>query len=288
MTQNFVIRKVAVLGAGVMGAQIAAHLVNANVETLLFDLPAPKNGKGEGDPAPSPNSPPQAGERDAGSLRKASLNGIVNKALDGLKKLEPSPLASPSRLAFISAANYGQHLDKLRDCDLVIEAIAERIDWKSDLYKKVAPYRRRACDLCDQHLRPVDQQARIGVPGKPAPPFLRHPLLQSAALHAPGRADPVHRHRYLAARPARGIPRLHAGQGRGAREGHAQLHREPHRRVFDAGHQAPRAGVQPRLRHRGCADRALSRPSRRARRSARWTWSASTCSRTWSTPCART
>jgi 3-hydroxyacyl-CoA dehydrogenase len=112
MTQNFVIRKVAVLGAGVMGAQIAAHLVNANVETLLFDLPAK-----EGEP-----------------------NGIVNKALDGLKKLEPSPLSSPSRLAFISAANYEQHLDMLRDCDLVIEAIAERIDWKSDLYKKVAPF----------------------------------------------------------------------------------------------------------------------------------------------------
>jgi len=112
MSENFVIRKVAVLGAGVMGAQIAAHLVNANVETLLFDLPAP-----EGDP-----------------------NGVVNKALAGLKKLEPSPLASPSRLAYISAANYGQHLERLRECDLVIEAIAERIDWKADLYKKVAPF----------------------------------------------------------------------------------------------------------------------------------------------------
>jgi len=112
MSENFLIRKVAVLGAGVMGAQIAAHLVNANVETLLFDLPAP-----EGDP-----------------------NGVVNKALNGLKKLEPSPLASPSKLAFISAANYGQNLERLRECDLVIEAIAERIDWKSDLYKKVAPF----------------------------------------------------------------------------------------------------------------------------------------------------
>ncbi|MDH4216773.1 MAG: 3-hydroxyacyl-CoA dehydrogenase/enoyl-CoA hydratase family protein, partial [Gallionella sp.] len=112
MNNNFHIRKVAVLGAGVMGAQIAAHLVNANVETLLFDLPAK-----EGEPS-----------------------GIVNKALDGLKKLDPSPLSSPTRAGFIAAANYGQHLDQLRDCDLVIEAIAERIDWKSDLYKKVAPY----------------------------------------------------------------------------------------------------------------------------------------------------
>ncbi len=112
MNNNFHIRKVAVLGAGVMGAQIAAHMVNANVETLLFELPAK-----EGDP-----------------------NGNVNKALDGLKKLEPSPIASPSKITFIQPANYEQHLERLRECDLIIEAIAERIDWKSDLYKKVAPY----------------------------------------------------------------------------------------------------------------------------------------------------
>jgi len=112
VNKNLVIRKVAVLGAGVMGAQIAAHLVNANVETLLFELPAK-----EGDP-----------------------NGNVNKALEGLKKLEPSPIASPAKITFIQPANYEQHLEKLRECDLVIEAIAERIDWKSDLYRKVAPF----------------------------------------------------------------------------------------------------------------------------------------------------
>ncbi|MBK8568539.1 MAG: 3-hydroxyacyl-CoA dehydrogenase/enoyl-CoA hydratase family protein [Nitrosomonadales bacterium] len=112
MPKNFIVRKVAVLGAGVMGAQIAAHLVNANVETLLFELPAK-----EGDP-----------------------NGNVTKALEGLKKLEPSPLASPAKLTYLQPANYGQHLELLRGCDLVIEAIAERIDWKSDLYRKVAPY----------------------------------------------------------------------------------------------------------------------------------------------------
>ncbi|TAN84164.1 MAG: 3-hydroxyacyl-CoA dehydrogenase family protein, partial [Gallionella sp.] len=140
-----------------MGAQIAAHLVNADVPTILFDLPAR-----EGEPAlspsslplPSPQSSPAsgrggeggrqssipAGERGAVSLREPSLNGIVNKALEGLKKLDPSPLASPSRLNFIAAANYDQHLDQLRDCDLVIEAIAERMDWKADLYRKVAPH----------------------------------------------------------------------------------------------------------------------------------------------------
>ncbi len=112
MNSEFRVRKVAVLGAGVMGAQIAAHMVNANVETLLFELPAK-----EGDP-----------------------NGNVNKAIASLKKLEPSPAASPAKLTYIQPANYDQHLDELKGCDLVIEAIAERIDWKSDLYKKVAPY----------------------------------------------------------------------------------------------------------------------------------------------------
>ncbi len=112
MTKNFYIRKAAVLGAGVMGAQIAAHLVNANVETLLFELPA-----NEGDP-----------------------NGNVKKALEALKKLDPSALASPAKLTCIQPANYEQNLELLRDCDLVIEVIAERMDWKSDLYRKVAPY----------------------------------------------------------------------------------------------------------------------------------------------------
>jgi 3-hydroxyacyl-CoA dehydrogenase (EC 1.1.1.35) len=109
---NFIVRKVAVLGAGVMGAQIAAHCANANVPVVLFDLPAK-----EGDP-----------------------NGIVKKALDGLKKLEPSPLAAKDRVAYIDAANYDSGLEQLRGCDLIIEAIAERMDWKHDLYRKVAPF----------------------------------------------------------------------------------------------------------------------------------------------------
>ena len=108
----FIVRKAAVLGAGVMGAQIAAHLVNANVEALLFELPAK-----DGDP-----------------------NGNVLKAIDNLKKLEPSPLAVVRKAALIQPANYDQHLDLLKECDVVIEAISERMDWKTDLYRKVAPH----------------------------------------------------------------------------------------------------------------------------------------------------
>ena len=108
----FLVRKVAVLGAGVMGAQIAAHLVNASVEAILFELPAK-----EGDP-----------------------NGNVRKAIDGLKKLEPGPLSAAGKAEFIQAANYEQHLHLLKECDVVIEAISERMDWKKDLYEKVAPH----------------------------------------------------------------------------------------------------------------------------------------------------
>jgi 3-hydroxyacyl-CoA dehydrogenase len=108
---RFNVRKVAVLGAGVMGAQIAAHLVNVRVPVILFDLPAKEGPK----------------------------NGIVSKAVEGLKKLKPAPLGIPEDAALIEQANYEEHLDKLKECDLVIEAIAERMDWKLDLYTKVAP-----------------------------------------------------------------------------------------------------------------------------------------------------
>jgi 3-hydroxyacyl-CoA dehydrogenase len=113
MSQSrFLVRRAAVLGAGVMGAQIAAHLANAGVPTLLFDLAAK-----EGDPS-----------------------GIAQKAIENLKKLEPAPLAAKDRAAGITPANYNEHLSLLADCDLVIEAISERLDWKQSLYEKVAPH----------------------------------------------------------------------------------------------------------------------------------------------------
>jgi len=107
------VRKAAVLGAGVMGAQIAAHFVNAGVPVVLFDLPA-KEGPGD---------------------------ALVRKAIDGLAKLEPAPLAARERAAAIEAATYDERdLPRLSGCDLVIEAIAERIDWKRDLYAKIGPH----------------------------------------------------------------------------------------------------------------------------------------------------
>lgn len=109
---RFQVKKVAVLGAGVMGAQIAAHLVNVKVPVVLFDLPAKEGPK----------------------------NGIVTKAVEGLKKLKPSPLGVADDAALIQQANYEEHMHLLKECDLVIEAIAERMDWKLDLYTKIAPH----------------------------------------------------------------------------------------------------------------------------------------------------
>ena len=109
---NFIVKKVAVLGAGVMGAQIAAHCVNAKVPVVLFDLPAKEGPK----------------------------NGIVLRAIENLKKLNPAPLGNKDDAALIQVANYEDNLDVLKGCDLIIEAIAERMDWKHDLYKKVAPH----------------------------------------------------------------------------------------------------------------------------------------------------
>ena len=109
---NFIVKKVAVLGAGVMGAQIAAHCINARVPVVLFDLPAKEGPK----------------------------NGIVLRAIENLKKLNPAPLGNKDDAAYIEVANYEDNLDLLAGCDLIIEAIAERMDWKHDLYKKVAAH----------------------------------------------------------------------------------------------------------------------------------------------------
>lgn len=106
------VRRAAVLGAGVMGAQIAAHLANAGVECLLYDLP------------------------EAGDDRPAA----ARRAIEGLAKLDPAPLALPERAAVITPASYDDDLPLLGECDLVIEAIAERAEWKRELFARIEPH----------------------------------------------------------------------------------------------------------------------------------------------------
>lgn len=117
MIENTLIKKVAVLGAGVMGAQIAAHCINVGIPVILFDLPSTSE-----------------------KVKPDSKNGIALKAIENLKKLSPGPLCLTSDASLIRAANYEDDLELLKECDLIIEAIAERLDWKHALYEKVTPY----------------------------------------------------------------------------------------------------------------------------------------------------
>ncbi|MEM7282780.1 MAG: 3-hydroxyacyl-CoA dehydrogenase/enoyl-CoA hydratase family protein [Pseudomonadota bacterium] len=106
---GFELKRAAVLGAGVMGAQIAAHLANSGIPTLLYELP-PKDGK---------------------------PNDLATAAIKRLGKLKPPPLGSKAVLADVQPANYDQHLDQLESCDLIIEAIAERLDFKKSLFDNI-------------------------------------------------------------------------------------------------------------------------------------------------------
>ena len=129
---RFNVRKVAVLGAGVMGAQIAAHLVNVKVPVVLFDLPAKEGPK----------------------------NGIVTKAIEGLKKLKPAPLGVPEDAALIQAG-------QLRRAPRPAEGLRpghrgdrrahglEARPVQAASRRHVAPH----AIVASQHLGPVDHQA---------------------------------------------------------------------------------------------------------------------------------
>lgn len=112
MQEQLIIKKIAVLGAGVMGAQIAAHCVNAGIETCLFDLASDDKNS----------------------------NAIVDNAIKHLDKLKPSPLAGSKTIQLIQGKNYQDDLSDLSSCDLIIEAIAEKLEWKKDLYHRIAPH----------------------------------------------------------------------------------------------------------------------------------------------------
>jgi 3-hydroxyacyl-CoA dehydrogenase len=104
MSQQF--EKVAVLGAGVMGAQIAGHFANAGIPALLFDI----------------------------------SQELAQKGTDGLTKLKPAPLYKPKNAELVTPCNYDEHLKRLSEVDLVIEAVAERLDIKHAVYNNIVPH----------------------------------------------------------------------------------------------------------------------------------------------------
>jgi 3-hydroxyacyl-CoA dehydrogenase len=103
------IEKVAVLGAGIMGAQVSAHLANAGIPSLLYDL-----------------------------TQEMAEQGIQN-ALSA----RPAAFYNPKYSRQISPCNYDDHMERLSEVDWVIEAVAERLDIKRSLFKKIKPYLRK-------------------------------------------------------------------------------------------------------------------------------------------------
>jgi 3-hydroxyacyl-CoA dehydrogenase len=121
------INKVAVLGAGVMGATIAAHLANAGIQVLLLDI-VPKE--------------PTAAEQAAGlGINDTSVrNRIAAAGLDGLMKMKPAPFFLPGYAAYIEVGNFDDDMGKLQECDWVVEVVIENMAIKKQLFtEKVVP-----------------------------------------------------------------------------------------------------------------------------------------------------
>ncbi|MES2222796.1 MAG: 3-hydroxyacyl-CoA dehydrogenase NAD-binding domain-containing protein, partial [Acidobacteriota bacterium] len=110
---NGSIQKVAVLGAGTMGARLAAHIANAGFPVLLLDLA------------------PQA---------TADRNALASRAVENLKKAKPPAFVDPTVVRNITIGNFDDDLEKLKDCDWILEAVAENLDIKRALLDKIAPY----------------------------------------------------------------------------------------------------------------------------------------------------
>jgi 3-hydroxyacyl-CoA dehydrogenase len=107
---RYEIRRVGVLGAGTMGARIAAHIANAGLPVLLLDLASADGNR----------------------------NTVALQAVEALKKAKPSAFADLSCAARITVGNFDEDLVKLGECDWVIEAVAENLEIKRDLLAKAA------------------------------------------------------------------------------------------------------------------------------------------------------
>jgi len=123
------IAKAAVLGAGTMGAQIAAHLANAGVPTLLLDI--------------SPRELLPAEQAKGLTLESAAVrNRIARNGLEAAKNAKPAAFFTPDSATLVSVCNFDDDLAKVKDCDLIIEAVVENLDIKRSLYERVEKHRR--------------------------------------------------------------------------------------------------------------------------------------------------
>src|SRR5688500_14757509 len=124
------ISKAAVLGAGTMGAGIAAHLANAGIPTLLLDI-APRELTAEEEAKGLSLEAPQV------------RNRIVASLFEAAKKLRPAPFMLADNAKLISLGNFADDMPKLKDCDLVIEAVLGNLELKHKVFADVEKYRKQ-------------------------------------------------------------------------------------------------------------------------------------------------
>jgi 3-hydroxyacyl-CoA dehydrogenase len=120
---NRAIRKVAVLGSGVMGSGIAAHCANIGLEVLLLDI-----------------VPFDLKENEQNN--KAARNRIVNSALQAALKSRPAPFYDNTDVSLITTGNFDDDLHLIKDCDWVVEVVVERLDIKQQVFEKVEKHRK--------------------------------------------------------------------------------------------------------------------------------------------------
>ena len=171
------IRKVAVLGAGVMGSAIAAHLANAGIPSLLLDIVPPK---------------PDAKD-DVKS--KAFRNKFAAGALANMKKQKPAPLFTPRALDLIEVGNFDDDLARIGECDWIVEVVKEDMAVKQAIFAKVDQLRKQG-SVVSSNTSGMSIKGMMRRPHRRLQEELpRHALLQPRALHEAARAGGRRRHR---------------------------------------------------------------------------------------------
>ena len=123
------VERAAVLGAGTMGAQIAAHLANAGVPTLLLDIP------------PRELTPEE--QKKGLTLDDPKVRGrIAQSGLDAAMKAKPAAFFVPELASLVTPGNFDDDLPRIKDCDLIIEAVVENLNIKRSLFERVEKHRR--------------------------------------------------------------------------------------------------------------------------------------------------
>lgn len=126
---GYTIRKVAVLGSGVMGSRIACHFANIGVQVLLLDI--------------IPKELTDAEQKKGLSLEhKAVRNRIVNEALQSVIKSNPSPVYHSKVVERITTGNFDDDMKDIASCDWVLEAVVENLDIKKKVFDQVEKYRK--------------------------------------------------------------------------------------------------------------------------------------------------